>query len=132
MGAAEITAVSSATNRYAGFVKQGWPLVTLAGGVYAGQLHCLYELVGPNVAFFLGGAVALHKDGPLKGADLCVRVVRKAAELHAREPKEVRDLPGSLIEEVEAAYEKPPGSDPGTFSYFSPKDFLAQVKVPRW
>jgi len=132
LGAAEITAVSSATKRYAGFVQQGWPLVTLAGGVYAGQLHCLYELVGPNVAFFLGGAVALHKNGPLQGADLCVRVVRKAAELHAREPKDVRDLPGKLIEEVEAAYEKPPGSDLGTLSYFSPKDFLAQVKVPRW
>jgi ribulose 1,5-bisphosphate carboxylase large subunit-like protein len=38
-------------------------MVTLAGGIYAGQLHALYELVGPSCAFFLGGAVALHKDG---------------------------------------------------------------------
>lgn len=132
LGAAERTAVSVATNRYAEFVKKGWPLVTLAGGVYAGQLHCLYELVGPDVAFFLGGAVALHRDGPLAGAELCARVVRKAAELHTKDPGNVKDLPGKLIEDVEAAYDIPPGLDKATFAYCSPKDFLAQINAPRW
>jgi ribulose 1,5-bisphosphate carboxylase large subunit-like protein len=132
LGVAEKAAVTFATNRYAGFVKRGWPLVTLAGGVYAGQLHCLYDLLGPEVAFFLGGAVSLHKEGPLRGADLCVRVIKKAAELHTADARDVKNLPGKLIEEVEAAYEKPPGFDPNTFSYFSAREFLAQVRMPPW
>lgn len=132
LGAAERDSVVAATDRYAKLMKKGWPLLTLAGGVYAGQLHCLYELVGPSAAFFLGGAVSLHKQGPLKGADLCIRVVKKAADLHTRDAKHLKDLPEKLVEEVEAAYENPPGAPKGTFAYCSPKDFLAQVNVARW
>jgi ribulose 1,5-bisphosphate carboxylase large subunit-like protein len=132
LGTAEKTAVSQATKRYSNFVKEGWPMVTLAGGVYAGQLQCLYELVGPQVAFFLGGAVSLHKGGPIEGAHLCKSVVREAARSHNEDKKKIKDLPGGLIKEVEAAYEKPAGASESVFSYFSAKDFLAQIDVPRW
>ncbi|MGA8142572.1 MAG: hypothetical protein WB987_01650 [Candidatus Acidiferrales bacterium] len=132
LGTAERGALSQATRRYHDFVSRDWPMVTLAGGVYAGQLHALYELVGPRVAYFLGGAVSLHKQGPAKGADLCSRVLREAANHHHADASQIKDLSGSLITEIESAYDKPPGSAENTFQYVSPKDLLATISVPRW
>jgi len=109
---------------------QEWPIISLAGGVYAGQLHALYELVGPKVAYFLGGAVSLHRHGPIEGAKLCFKILAASAKHHRNVLADVPDLPGDLIEEIEAAYEIPPGSDKNTFHYVPPRDL--NVEVPRW
>lgn len=132
LGAEERTAVNSATARYHKLAAEPWPMITLAGGIYAGQLHCLYELVGPPVAYFLGGCVSLHKDGPIGGAKLCIDIIREAAKLHEREPKEIKDLPEGLITRAESAYNLPPGASPAIYRYTSPKERLSQLEVPRW
>lgn len=36
---------------------------SIAGGVHAGQLPVYCEIFGPQVAFFMGGGVALHRNG---------------------------------------------------------------------
>ncbi|HEY0640383.1 MAG TPA: RuBisCO large subunit C-terminal-like domain-containing protein [Pseudonocardiaceae bacterium] len=79
-----VDAWAYAARRYDQLMAQGWPMPTIAGGVHPGHLHACYELVGPNVAYFLGGAVALHPEGPAAGARLCVSVLRRAAELADR------------------------------------------------
>ena len=129
LGQDEIDAIGEATRRYRHLADQEWPIISLAGGVYAGQLHALYELVGPKVAYFLGGAVSLHRHGPIEGAKLCFKILTASAKHHRNVLADVPDLPGDLIEEIEAAYEIPPGSDKNTFHYVPPRDL--NVEVPR-
>jgi len=132
LGAEERTAVSAAANRYVRLAARERPMITLAGGIYAGQLHAFYELVGPGVAYFLGGCVALHKEGPVAGARMCVRVIEEAVKLHSEDAQKIKELPGKLIEEIESAYEKPQGASETVFRYTSPASLLKQVKVDRW
>lgn len=125
-------AVGQATRRYQELSRRAWPMVTFAGGVHAGQLHAYYELVGPNVAYFLGGAISLHRDGPIAGARLCANILNAAAERHRSDYRDVDDLPAKMIAELEDAYEIPPGADADTFHYVSPRDLCSGVSVPRW
>jgi ribulose 1,5-bisphosphate carboxylase large subunit-like protein len=113
--------LARSVERYLGFAKRGFPMVTVAGGVYAGQLQAYYELLGPNVAYFLGGAVALHKDGPVEGAKLCVRIVKEARNLRRKASRGnfADPLTASLISDAEAAYTAPSGAPPNTFKYIS-------------
>lgn len=110
-----------AARTYDRFVRRGWPMPTIAGGVHPGHLHACYELLGPEVAYFLGGAVALHPDGPARGAKLCVRVLDEAIVL-ARQAYEAGDshaddLSAHLLEEVRRTnYPKT------VLNYYSPKE----------
>lgn len=78
---------------------------TIAGGAHPGHLHVAYELLGPDVAYFLGGAVLLHPDGPQAGARLCRRVLDNAIKLvrRARDKGDPHSesLPGALVGEIE-------------------------------
>jgi ribulose 1,5-bisphosphate carboxylase large subunit-like protein len=101
---AHVQAWSRAARTYDDFLTRGWPMPTIAGGIHPGHLHACYELLGPQVAYFLGGAVALHPEGPEKGAELCVRVLEEAITL-ARQANEAGDphaydLPDRLLREV--------------------------------
>ena len=123
---AAIDALSKSIKRYRAFVDAGSPMLTIAAGVYPGQLQAYYELLGPNVAYFLGGGVALHKDGPIEGANLCANIIREArrARRDAEDEKFAADIPKKLIAAAEAAFDAPRGAEPETFRYISPQDDL--------
>jgi ribulose 1,5-bisphosphate carboxylase large subunit-like protein len=92
---------------------------TVAGGITPGQLHIFYELYGPNVSFFLGGAVALHADGPGAGARLCKHILNFAADFRDRHPEagqEIESIPASLQKEIAEKY--------GGRSYLEPSVFF--------
>jgi ribulose 1,5-bisphosphate carboxylase large subunit-like protein len=98
--------LARAARMYDEIIGRQWPMPTIAGGVHPGQLHAFYELIGPKVAYFLGGAVALHPDGTAQGARLCVEVLQASIQL-ARNAKEsgndhAHDLPVRLLKKVEA------------------------------
>jgi hypothetical protein len=109
--------------RYHRYVHQGWPMPTVAGGIFAGELHSYYELLGPDVAFFLGGGVALHKDGPIAGAKLCAKVIRQSMSRRAEAGNEWPSSPLSddLIKEVESAYKS---KNDKKHSYVNPGSIL--------
>lgn len=125
LGSTDRGQVRSGIARYQGLLRQGWPMPTIAGGVAPGQLHAYYELLGPRVAFFLGGAVALHKDGPLAGAALCVQVMREAVQLGAeaddRGDDVAVDIDTKLKRRMEAAYLP-------SMHYVSPRALLKELK----
>jgi ribulose 1,5-bisphosphate carboxylase large subunit-like protein len=104
---------------------------TVAGGVYPGQLHGFYEHLGPKVAYFVGGAVALHKDGPKRGAEMCVRTLREAVELRAKaqNAQDPGSLPGSLIREIEEGYRHLRNVERAIFNYVPPEAIY--VEYPR-
>jgi ribulose 1,5-bisphosphate carboxylase large subunit-like protein len=97
---------SRAARSYDEMVAREWPMPTIAGGVHPGHLHALYELVGPQVAYFLGGAVALHPRSPYEGAKLCVEVLQAAitlaADAEAAGEDYALELPARLLRAVEA------------------------------
>jgi ribulose 1,5-bisphosphate carboxylase large subunit-like protein len=119
-------ALTKSVNRYLNFVESGIPMPTIAGGVYPGQLQAYYELLGPNVAYFLGGGVALHQNGPVEGAKLCVDILNHAREARQKAGKDnfAADISKHLIESAEGAYAVPQGADPNTFRYISPRTDL--------
>jgi ribulose 1,5-bisphosphate carboxylase large subunit-like protein len=114
---------SRAARVYDEIIRREWPMPTIAGGVHPGQIQAFYELLGPKVAYFLGGAVALHPDGPAKGAQLCVEVLESAVELASEAAKSgddhADDLPGRLLRKVEQTrYPKT------ALNYFSPQNIF--------
>jgi ribulose 1,5-bisphosphate carboxylase large subunit-like protein len=92
---------------------------TIAAGVHPGQLQAFYELVGPKVAYFLGGAVALHPEGHVAGAKLCVEVleaaINRATAAALSGDDYAQDLPTRLLARVEQT--RYPRTE---LNYFSP------------
>ena len=123
---AHAQAWARAARLYDNIISRQWPMPTIAGGVHPGQLQAFYELVGPKVAYFLGGAVALHPDGPAEGAKLCVEVLEASIAL-AREAQVsgddfAYDLPSRLLGKVEKTrYPK------AVLNYFSPANIFGAV-----
>jgi hypothetical protein len=114
--------------RYKDLSKSGWPMLSIAGGIYPGQLQAFYELLGPNVAWFLGGGVALHKDGPAAGAALCVAIAKEAAAKKARAGSNwSEDLSERLSEQADGMFKDRSTLSEDQLRYVSPKEHLAKV-----
>jgi ribulose 1,5-bisphosphate carboxylase large subunit-like protein len=110
--------ISETYRRYTQFVKRGGFTPTVAGGITPGQLHIFYELYGPDVSFFLGGAVALHTEGPAAGAALCRNIIEHAMNFRVNHPDDDEKIPNvrpSLFNEVR---DKFPIGDYQSPSYF--------------
>jgi ribulose 1,5-bisphosphate carboxylase large subunit-like protein len=124
-----------AVERYRSIVRAGAPMPTIAGGIYAGQLQAFYELLGPDVAWFLGGGVALHKDGPAAGAETCVRIAKESAEKRIKAGRNwADDLGGKLPEDCQHMYSGTSALPADQLQYVSPKEHLAKVPYlkPLW
>lgn len=128
LGGPEETSHAHAIGRYRRFVSRGWPMPSIAGGIYAGQLQAFYELLGPDVAWFLGGGVALHREGPMAGARLCVKIAKEAAALRAKAGRNWADnLRGKLPEECEAMYAGRSSLSGDQLQFVSAKEVLAKI-----
>lgn len=118
--------VRGAIERYRRLSSKGWPMLSVAGGIYPGQLQAFYELLGPNVAWYLGGAVALHKDGPGAGAALCAKIANKSIELRAKAGKDwAADLDWKLAEECDEMFKGRSSLTEEALRYVSPQQHLA-------
>jgi hypothetical protein len=115
-------------NRYRNLAKKGWPMLSIAGGIYPGQLQAFYEVLGPDVAWFLGGGVALHKDGPGAGAALVVRIAREAAAKRATAGTDwSEDLSEDLSEQADSMFKDRSMLSEDQLRYVSPKTHLSRV-----
>jgi hypothetical protein len=126
-------ALASSVDRYWKIISSGFPMPTVAGGVYPGQLQAYYELLGPEVGYFLGGAVALHKDGPVKGAELCVKILKAARNLRKQAGMNfAAEIKDDLKVAAENAIEIPAGADGNTFRYFPVADLAKVAGLKPW
>ncbi|MBP5943226.1 MULTISPECIES: RuBisCO large subunit C-terminal-like domain-containing protein [unclassified Pseudomonas] len=71
----DITLLAESINRYTSHIHKSHFIPTISGGISTGLLHLYYELYGPKVSLFLGGAVATNKNGVEAGAELCMKVL---------------------------------------------------------
>jgi ribulose 1,5-bisphosphate carboxylase large subunit-like protein len=109
-------------------MQNGWPMLSIAGGIYPGQLQAFYELLGPDVAWFIGGGVALHKDGPTAGAALCVRVAQESAERKYKAGKSwATDLSPRLSEQADSMFKDRSMLTDEQLRYVSPIEHLSKI-----
>lgn len=128
LGGPEEASHARAVARYRRFVSRGWPMPSIAGGIYAGQLQAFYELLGPDVAWFLGGGIALHRDGPKAGAHLCVKIAKESAELRAKAGRNWADnLRGKLPEECQEMYAGRSSLTGDQLRFVSAKEELSKI-----
>jgi ribulose 1,5-bisphosphate carboxylase large subunit-like protein len=114
--------------RYIDLTKKGWPMLSIAGGIYPGQLQAFYELLGPDVAWFLGGGVALHRDGPRAGAALCVAIAQESAAKKAKAGnKWSEDLSEKLSEKADSMFNDRSMLSIDQLRYVSPRSHLSGV-----
>lgn len=126
--AREQQSLVSSVDRYRRLIRQGWPMPSVAGGIYTGQLQAFYELLGPNVAWFIGGSIALHTNGPKAGAAICVEIARRARDLRAAAGNDWADnLPADFALKCERMYEGRSSLPSDQLKYVSPKEHLAGV-----
>jgi ribulose 1,5-bisphosphate carboxylase large subunit-like protein len=103
-------------------------MLSIAGGIYPGQLQAFYELLGPDVAWFLGGGVALHKDGPAAGAQLCVNVAKESAERKNRAGNNWSDdLSKTLSAQTDSMFSDRSMLAEEQLRYVSPKEHLSGI-----
>jgi ribulose 1,5-bisphosphate carboxylase large subunit-like protein len=88
----DITLLAESINRYTSHVHRSHFIPTISGGVSTGLLHLYYELYGPKVSLFLGGAVATNKNGMEAGAALCIKVLDHAIACRRKLAKSSRSL----------------------------------------
>jgi hypothetical protein len=109
-----LASLRSSVHHYDRIVRQRWAMPTLAGGVHAGQLQVMYELMGPDVAYFLGSPVNDHARGRKSGAKLCAKIIEESVERSQRAQTAGNPfadaLSGRLITEIEDAYPAPVNS----------------------
>lgn len=120
--------------RYDEFLNSGRPMPTYAGGAHAAHLHAAYELLGPDTALFLGGAVALHKDGPTAGAILCRDILDAAITAVQRDwEKDFSDpiTNRRLISRVEECYALANTSYTAPNHIFKPTEQVVDPVKPR-
>jgi ribulose 1,5-bisphosphate carboxylase large subunit-like protein len=125
-------ALSLGVSRYQKIVQKREPMPTIAGGVHPGELQALYELLGPDVGYFLGGAVALHSGGPKQGAELCVAIINASIKLRneAKENEFSKALDDKLIRKIQDSYPLPPAATNETLAYLSPQIFAGKSLRP--
>jgi hypothetical protein len=126
-GAGQDNRVAS-VRRYKNLAQKGWPMLSIAGGIYPGQLQAFYEVLGPDVAWFLGGGVALHKDGPRAGAALCVQIAKEAAVKRAKAGSDWSDdISERLSEQADSMFKDRSMLSEEQLRYVSPKTHLSKV-----
>jgi hypothetical protein len=114
--------------RYKKLAQKGWPMLSIAGGIYPGQLQAFYEVLGPDVAWFIGGGVALHKDGPAAGAALCVRIAKEAVANKMKAGKDWSDdISESLSEQADTMFNDRSLLTEEQLRYVSPQTHLSKI-----
>ncbi|MGJ3501940.1 hypothetical protein, partial [Piscirickettsia salmonis] len=102
----EIGKLIGAIKQYNNYYEEYGFTPTITGGVTPGLIHLYYELYGPFVSFFLGGAVLLHKGGVEKGAKICAKIIEHSVGQRSKVScfSKVKPLDEALVKEIKDAY----------------------------
>ncbi|MDD1137069.1 hypothetical protein M5G22_05830 [Pseudomonas sp. TNT2022 ID233] len=118
----DITHLSESIYKYSSHIKSSKFTPTLTGGLSAGLIHLYYELYGPQVGLFIGGAVSTNKNGLEAGATLCSDIINFAVKQrkNASSYKEIAIPDSNLIKRIKAETDS---------EYIIPKEFIKHNKL---
>lgn len=72
--------VAAAQEHYAAMDLGGYPMLSVAGGISINSVHACLSVLGPNIAFFVGGGIALSRSGIWKGAENFAKAIDLARQ----------------------------------------------------
>lgn len=107
---------------------QEFPLLSVAGGINIGQVHAIMALLGGDIAFFVGGGLALSKKGLPKAAEAFTQacLIARTSFSHAEwDPQIFKDqfVPLTNI------YRKGGETLPKEFEYFNVCKLVGQTEL---
>lgn len=71
----DTNAVSAAQAHYDSMDLGGYPMLSVAGGTFVNSVHATMSVLGHDIAFFVGGGIALSKKGVRKGAESYAKAI---------------------------------------------------------
>lgn len=64
----DVERVAASQTHYQRMAKGDFPMLSVAGGIFINSVHACLSVLGPDIAFFAGGGIALSKKGIAEGA----------------------------------------------------------------
>ncbi|MFG0632214.1 hypothetical protein [Pseudomonas sp. xss_2] len=118
----DLTLLGESISRYTNHIISSRFTPTITGGISAGLLHLYYELYGPRIGYFLGGAVATNAKGMNAGAELCMAIVKHAKAQRAKYEifKNIAPLHSKIIQKIR---------DETDSEYVIPREFIENNKL---
>ncbi|MEW9855167.1 hypothetical protein [Novosphingobium sp. M1R2S20] len=89
--------VAAAKQHYQTMDMGGYPLLSVAGGVAINSVHACLSVLGPDIAFFVGGGIATSKQGIKSGASNFARAIEYAC-LDLFEGQKVNGLEAKFVD----------------------------------
>ncbi len=110
--------VTGAQKHYKSMDLGGYPMLSVAGGVFVSSVHANMSVLGPNIAFFAGGGIALSKNGIRKGAQSFAGAVDLSCRDLFRGEK-IKDLEKKFVELTGVFFD---GRIPAEYDFVRPAD----------
>src|SRR5262249_2393196 len=111
--------------------KRGWPLPSVAGGIHPGMFHVVLELLGPRLAFFVGGGIALHPKGPVAGGEYWRACLDAASGPCWRRDADWSNPP-EVLQRCATEYGASLATPSDEFQYINPIGILDKAVYTRW
>lgn len=89
--------VAAAQSHYKKMANGDFPMLSVAGGIFINSVHACLSVLGPDVAFFAGGGIALSKKGIAKGAGNFAQAIELSCQ-DLFDGTRYRDLKAQLID----------------------------------
>ena len=97
-----------------------YPMLSVAGGIHIGEVHACIALLGGNIAFFVGGGLALSKVGLETAAKSFVEAASLASETLPQKEWSAKEFNDKFVPLVEVYAEGKDDIVPDAFDYVNP------------
>jgi ribulose 1,5-bisphosphate carboxylase large subunit-like protein len=114
--------VTAAQEHYRDMDQGGYPMLSVAGGVFINSVHAMLSVLGPDIAFFVGGGIALSKHGIRKAAEHFTKAIMLSRRDLFKQEK-IGNLEGQFVELVRIYFDD--GAIPAEFDLVLPNELRA-------
>lgn len=114
--------VASAKRHYEAMDMGGYPLLSVAGGLAINSVHACLSVLGPDIAFFVGGGIATSKQGIKSGAGNFAQAIEYAC-LDLFENEKVDGLEAKFVDLSKVYFDK--GKVPEEYEFIRPATLKA-------
>ncbi len=114
--------VTAAQEHYRAMDLGGYPMLSVAGGVFINSVHAMLSVLGPDIAFFVGGGIALSRRGIRTGAERYAKAITLSCQ-DLFEHRDIRDMQRQLVDLARVYFDS--GDVPADFELVLPSELRA-------